>query len=294
VTAKNQTGSRKDVSHAQTLEQDTNSQKEDKESEDVTPAEGEIIRISNVPTEFGRWSTIKETVTATDQEGGELGETFFVASERESHTQDTAANVATEEAALEKFVDGTISSYRKVPTEFGLFATVKDVAVSKEQEWDYVATLKDKEESTKYHGRNVEMQPTITAEAGKNITLHAVRNDFGRWDYEKIVETPKVPESCQDEVTWPDYGGRYSYVVSSFDTEHKQWYAHYEYFMQEVRIHHLKYFTDAASAAEALTAAAPIYGASVQPAGDYLWMAKWHTRDDITWTVKTLPNPWSA
>jgi hypothetical protein len=83
-------------------------------------------------------------------------------------------------------------------------------------------------------------------------------------------------------------------VVSSFDTEHKQWYAHYEYFMQEVRIHHLKYFTDAASAAEALTAAAPIYGASVQPAGDYLWMAKWHTRDDITWTVKTLPNPWSA
>jgi hypothetical protein len=193
VTAKDQTGTVYVDTHAKSTTTDTHTQNEN-ELDEPTAAEGEVVTRRTSPTEFGRWSTVDETVTAKDQEATSSSDDHSKSSSAETHTQaDSALGTATAE-------DGQIVNSRSAPTEFGRFSTAEETITAKDQ------TATDTEET---HARTTTVQKHTQGEelvdavviAGQITRATQSPTPFGKFvTREETIET-KDQEGASWEVT---------------------------------------------------------------------------------------------
>lgn len=186
ISPVNQVGSGKDMSAAATNTITTETQAASAQPE--TPVAGQVVRVMNEPTEFGKYKTRKEVIEPTDQKNTDQEETHAQSAVVTKHTHNTAEETATQK-------DDTIVRVTNEPTEFGTHKTRREEITPKIQTGEASGGGAVYDETVTVH-KNADSE--ITDGAGHTGTIiegRSVPNDFGRFDNTKTVRSAKpLPE----------------------------------------------------------------------------------------------------
>ena len=154
-------------------------------------AAGNLKRIRNLPTQFGKFRTEIETVTAQNQEA---------TSYEDRHDESTQTDLATQNTALASptAVAGDIRRYRNLPTQFGKFRTEREIVTAKNQT---ATSYEDRhDESTE---TDINTQGTVlgspTAGAGEVRRSRNLPTQFGKFRTEDETVTAKDQDATSYE-----------------------------------------------------------------------------------------------
>ena len=177
VTAIDQTGSTAEDRHDRSSSGTTHTQ--DSELTTPTAADGTIVRRRSTPTEFGKFDTVDETITAKNQTGNEVAINAARTITRTSNTQGDALTTPGQ-------VDGQTNRISNSPTEFGKNATVSETIVANDQiSYGYDETAARTTTRTKHTQGPALSQPTQVD--GYIKTNTNTPTEFGLYATEEVV-----------------------------------------------------------------------------------------------------------
>jgi hypothetical protein len=217
-----------------------------------------LVRVQNKETEFGKFATRKETITAAAQT------TTYLAESRADQTVDTvkARNAAAKADATA--ITGKVVRASSAENEFGKFDNQVDTITAAKLETGWQTFDHPDGTVGVYAGQNLSdsdlttLKGTLTtrATAGDRTSLSPRKNEFGLWD----VTASYMPESTTISIKSSDWNG-YGVKVDaypSFETENG------------MKNHEMKVFrcyTSSKATAESFFSGTPTGGVDPAPSG---------------------------
>ena len=180
-TAKDQTSTDRETTHAQTSVTDEHTQG----IATVPPSVpvGTIKRSSEAPTPFGKFQTREETITAIDQTGGQGQDRHDQSTTVDTHTQTTALSIPT--APLGSIIDRVWN-----PTPFGLFSTTDRTTTAKNQIGSAGRDDASQSVLTATNSQATTILPPPTAAVGTRVETRSAPTSFGRFaTIQEIITT---------------------------------------------------------------------------------------------------------
>jgi aspartokinase-like uncharacterized kinase len=258
ITPFNQTTTSGEVRADQASVVVENTQAAAAETTPPTRTAGELVRVQNKETEFGKFATRKETITAAAQT------TTYLAESRADQTVDTvkARNAAAKADATA--ITGKVVRASSAENEFGKFDNQVDTITAAKLETGWQTFDHPDGTVGVYAGQNLSdsdlttLKGTLTtrATAGDRTSLSPRKNEFGLWD----VTASYMPESTTISIKSSDWNG-YGVKVDaypSFETENG------------MKNHEMKVFrcyTSSKATAESFFSGTPTGGVDPAPSG---------------------------
>jgi hypothetical protein len=258
ITPVNQTTTSGEVRADQASVVVENTQAAAAETTPPTRTAGELVRVQNKETEFGKFATRKETITAAAQT------TTYLAESRADQTVDTvkARNAAAKADATA--ITGKVVRASSAENEFGKFDNQVDTITAAKLETGWQTFDHPDGTVGVYAGQNLSdsdlttLKGTLTtrATAGDRTSLSPRKNEFGLWD----VTASYMPESTTISIKSSDWNG-YGVKVDaypSFETENG------------MKNHEMKVFrcyTSSKATAESFFSGTPTGGVDPAPSG---------------------------
>lgn len=170
ITAVNQSGNQAEARADYTSSTSTNTQ--NTSNEVATHTAGSIQRVENRPTEFGKYSTSKTTVTAVNQSASDYSVRHDIETESDLNTSSLSAE------ALPIISSGVVKNVRNVPTEFGTYRTVVETITAKDQSSSSYEKNAARTSTTTLNTQGAAL-PAETPAAGSAIVIENTPTEFG-------------------------------------------------------------------------------------------------------------------
>ena len=226
ITPVNQTTTSGEVRADQASVVVENTQAAAAETTPPTRTAGELVRVQNKETEFGKFATRKETITAAAQT------TTYLAETRADQTVDTvkARNAAAKADATA--VTGKVVRASSAENEFGRFDNQVDtitpaLLTTGWQTFDHpygTAGVLAAVNASDSDLTTIKGELTTQAAAGKTTSLNPRKNEFGLWDITASY-TPKSAGGARVSSTdWNNFGvevDEYPAVTDQYNTAHR-------------------------------------------------------------------------
>ena len=135
IIAKNQTATSYEDRHDESTQTDLNTQGTVLGS--PTAGAGEVRRSRNLPTQFGKFRTEDETVTAKDQDATSYERSAAEETDTALSTQDSHQSFVADGGSVADRAAGNLKRIRNLPTQFGKFRTEIETVTATNQAGSY-------------------------------------------------------------------------------------------------------------------------------------------------------------